>query len=788
MMRAVPDSEMSGEAVVLPAMPNEDTSKLPLLFEEGQVVEVQRRNEARPGWLEVTYHRLKHGLFPESRLLLTRLLGELLKENPETLAKVGALELIQSHRRAVGESPSSPLGENESIRGGKYQDPLTQAPTQTASGASSFIPTTSISTVPNNEMHGEAIAIQDFATDDKFKLPLRKGQRVFISFRDRLGWLAATDEAGREGRVPGSSVVLIRMLNEEQKKELLDSDDDSDEPAGTIPRTQSDSDESGEEEPTEDASTSAQYNPDETAPGLSEHSFGTVMTLQLRDNMRATPDDEMHGNAIALMDFELSDPGYGHQNEIPLSKGQRIDVTSRYNEEYLNIRDRHGREGVAPESFVVLTEFLSYEQEDYLDRIFSRNHGHTGGPLMRAPLLKNEENKDQELPTISAPTLSSSNTGEQRGSSQIRVNPLPDPRTLDYHEIDFTWFARWWRVDQAIKEQQGLTGLGGRQASQQFDGVTKTRKERDNERDQILEAYDDYKTEMQAKMSTVLWKPVSDLDSDDPETKSVPADTEDGFYAEATSDFVPEHNSQMGLQKGRLVWVESVVDEQWALAQDTDTDGTRIVSESRLVPRSHLFWKEPKGKMTPRSTGDAGEGSTSRAAMDETLPEHSVQRKDKPSDDPESSESSVNNPKLLETVDDAIRRLILPEVTTLTKKQRALKSRDKSEQDQPNISEGSVSKGDDSGPKADLERPKGGHYAEAIHDSIPRDKTHIRLQKGRLVWIRSVMDDQWAVAEDTETGKTGLVPRNLLRIPRFIPEDKHKRGELGAPIGHLSGD
>lgn len=119
MMRAVPDSEMSGEAVVLPAMPNEDTSKLPLLLEEGQVVEVQRRNDARPGWLEVTY-RVKHGLFPESRLLLTRLLGELLKENPETLAKGGALELIQSHRRAVGETPSSPLGKNESIRGGKH--------------------------------------------------------------------------------------------------------------------------------------------------------------------------------------------------------------------------------------------------------------------------------------------------------------------------------------------------------------------------------------------------------------------------------------------------------------------------------------------------------------------------------------------------------------------------------------------------------------------------------------------------------------------------------------------
>lgn len=45
------------------------------------------------------------------------------------------------------------------------------------------------------------------------------------------------------------------------------------------------------------------------------------------------------------------------------------------------------------------------------------------------------------------------------------------------------------------------------------------------------------------------------------------------------------------------------------------------------------------------------------------------------------SKSSINNPKLLETVEDAIRRLILPELTTLKQEQKANQNRDRFERD-----------------------------------------------------------------------------------------------------------
>lgn len=45
------------------------------------------------------------------------------------------------------------------------------------------------------------------------------------------------------------------------------------------------------------------------------------------------------------------------------------------------------------------------------------------------------------------------------------------------------------------------------------------------------------------------------------------------------------------------------------------------------------------------------------------------------------SKSSINNPKLLETVEDAIRRLILPELTALKKEQKATANRDKFERE-----------------------------------------------------------------------------------------------------------
>jgi hypothetical protein len=58
------------------------------------------------------------------------------------------------------------------------------------------------------------------------------------------------------------------------------------------------------------------------------------------------------------------------------------------------------------------------------------------------------------------------------------------------------------------------------------------------------------------------------------------------------------------------------------------------------------------------------------------------------------SKSSLNNPKLLETVEDAIRRLILPELKELKKDQKVQQNRSKFDRDTSTISGSSVSKGD----------------------------------------------------------------------------------------------
>ena len=79
----------------------------------------------------------------------------------------------------------------------------------------------------------------------------------------------------------------------------------------------------------------------------------------------------------------------------------------------------------------------------------------------------------------------------------VRVNPLPNPLTLEY-QVGFNWFAEWWRVEQSIKEDEDRVKNGGRR-ERRPKGDSK--EERDKERVQIQAAYDAYKEELQAKMA-----------------------------------------------------------------------------------------------------------------------------------------------------------------------------------------------------------------------------------------------------------------------------------------------
>jgi hypothetical protein len=64
----------------------------------------------------------------------------------------------------------------------------------------------------------------------------------------------------------------------------------------------------------------------------------------------ASPDEEMHGKAVALFDFHSE-----HQNELPLKEGQIILVSYRQVQGWLVAEDpRTGESGLVPEEFVRL--------------------------------------------------------------------------------------------------------------------------------------------------------------------------------------------------------------------------------------------------------------------------------------------------------------------------------------------------------------------------------------------------------------------------------------------------
>ncbi|KAK5449323.1 HOG (high osmolarity glycerol) pathway protein [Exophiala xenobiotica] len=64
----------------------------------------------------------------------------------------------------------------------------------------------------------------------------------------------------------------------------------------------------------------------------------------------ASPDEEMHGKAVALFDFESE-----HPNELPLKEGQIILVSYRHGQGWLVAEDpRTGESGLVPEEFVRL--------------------------------------------------------------------------------------------------------------------------------------------------------------------------------------------------------------------------------------------------------------------------------------------------------------------------------------------------------------------------------------------------------------------------------------------------
>lgn len=64
----------------------------------------------------------------------------------------------------------------------------------------------------------------------------------------------------------------------------------------------------------------------------------------------ASPDEEMHGKAVALFDFESE-----HENELPLTEGQIVLISYRHGQGWLVAQDpKTGESGLVPEEFVRL--------------------------------------------------------------------------------------------------------------------------------------------------------------------------------------------------------------------------------------------------------------------------------------------------------------------------------------------------------------------------------------------------------------------------------------------------
>lgn len=68
-------------------------------------------------------------------------------------------------------------------------------------------------TSPDEEFHGKAVALFDFARENENELPLVEGQIIWVSYRHGQGWLVAEDPKTEEsGLVPEEYVRLLRDI------------------------------------------------------------------------------------------------------------------------------------------------------------------------------------------------------------------------------------------------------------------------------------------------------------------------------------------------------------------------------------------------------------------------------------------------------------------------------------------------------------------------------------------------------------------------------------------------
>lgn len=157
----------------------------------------------------------------------------------------------------------------------------------------------------------------------------------------------------------------------------------------------------------------------------------------------------------------------------------------------------------------------------------------------------------------------------------------------------------------------------------------------------------------------------------------------------------PSRRRSRSLSKERLT--QKVIEKLGSRPREVSADKRKVSGNTRSssVSKEHLL----ENSKTPRRRSSRHhQEEYSQSGTESILTDVSPKRRsgDQYSFRSGTSKSSLNNPKLLETVEDAIRRLILPELSTLKQEQKMHQNRDKFERGHQDsvASSSSVSRGE----------------------------------------------------------------------------------------------
>jgi hypothetical protein len=235
-----------------------------------------------------------------------------------------------------------------------------------------------MSSVSDEDMHGEAIVLFKFTAQNNTEMTLREGQVVEVLRRSqvRRGWLVVSDwRFHLNALVPEASVMLTRFLGE-LEMDIKDSDPLDRTGAKGTDVTAS---KPGIGSPVKQQSVGSisKFSPLDSGPAEKANSgdiTATAHTFKLAQLMTLTPDDEMQGDAMALFDHTAA-----RENELSLQEGQKVNVKSRQGIGWLKVEDEDGRSGVVHEKNVVLTRILAdYVSSQFRTRVPSRGEDAIG--------------------------------------------------------------------------------------------------------------------------------------------------------------------------------------------------------------------------------------------------------------------------------------------------------------------------------------------------------------------------------------------------------------------------